>query len=123
MQQVLGMSGILKLSDGKPSLQLGENTTTEQIEEVLNFYNEDGERDCLRLNMSQPEKIIIEFSESDPIDPRSVALDLREEGADIKINPTILTSLKKEGLIQTSPFIRRQKPTNWELGNCLHIHS
>lgn len=115
--QALNMNGILVSRNGKLSLKFGKDTTMEQVEKILSLYNEGGERDRLRLNTSVLEGIIIEFSKTDPIDPRSVALDLQEEGADIKIAPDV----PLDEFLKAPVYVRRCAPVGWELGNCLPI--
>lgn len=109
-----GLEGTLCKKQNKLNLLL-LNITAEHAQEILDLCCDDENE----IQFKPHNDIGVTALESSCRDLRAVALDLGEEGAHIKIDPSI--SLVEEGFLKTPAYVRRSVPTGWELGNCLSI--
>jgi len=103
------LRGVLRNTNGKPCLILDKETTVEHIEEIMDLY--DGN---IRITHKSPHEL---YMESPNIKLQTIALDLQEEGANIKIAHNV----SLDGFLQTPDHLYRGAPANWELGNHLPI--
>lgn len=113
------LEGTLYLKDGLPCLVLDRKTTLEHLEEILDLcsrYSEDDvptdDKIDIHIACSPPHRPVIKSLHGNL---QTIALDLVDEGARIKIAPDV--SLK--GFLQVPDRMYRGAPTDWELGNCL----
>jgi len=109
------LEGTFYLKNGLPYLILDEKTTAEHLDEILGLYEEKNpeaeDKIDLRI-VHNPHGLTLK---SPLNDLKTVVLDLREEGANIRIAP----SISFRGFLQDPPFERKHALTDREFGQLL----